>query len=117
MTITIYGIKTCDTVRKARAWLDAGGHAHAFVDYRAEGLDPALLDRWIAALGWQALLNRASTTFKELPEADRQDIDAAKARALMLAHPTLIKRPVLDAGGHLSVGFRPGLYEDILSRT
>ena len=115
MTVTIYGIKTCDTVKKARTWLDGHGVAHRFVDYRAEGLDPKKLARWRDELGWEKLLNRASTTFKELPDADKAGLDAEKATALMLAHPTLIKRPVLDVDGRLMVGFKPELYEQAVA--
>jgi arsenate reductase len=110
MTVTIYGIKTCDTVKKARTWLEGRGVAHRFVDYRAEGLDPQNLARWEKAVGWEKLLNKASTTFKDLPDYDRQGIDRMKAVALMQAHPTLIKRPVLDIDGKISVGFKPDLY-------
>ncbi len=110
MAVTIYGIKTCDTVRKARAWLDAAGVAHRFIDFRVEGLDPKLLAHWREALGWQALLNRASTSFKTLPESEKAGLDADRATALMLANPTLIKRPVLDVDGALSVGFKPERY-------
>lgn len=115
MTVTIYGIKTCDTVRKARTWLEARGVAHRFVDYRAEGLDPRKLAAWEKAVGWEKLLNKASTTFKELPDADKQGLDREKASALMQAHPTLIKRPVLDVDGAIIVGFRPEVYEQAVS--
>ncbi|MEP9385809.1 arsenate reductase [Mesorhizobium sp. KR9-304] len=115
MTITIYGIKTCDTVRKARGWLEGRGVAHRFVDYRAEGLDPKKLATWEKAVSWEKLLNKASTTFKELPEADKADLDETKAMSLMQAHPTLIKRPVLDVGGRITVGFKPELYEQAVS--
>ena len=111
MTVTIYGIKTCDTVKKARNWLEGRGVEHRFVDYRAEGLDPKNLARWEAAVGWEKLLNKASTTFKDLSDADKQDLDERKATALMQAHPTLIKRPVLDVDGAITVGFRPEIYE------
>lgn len=110
MTATIYGIKTCDTVRKARAWLDAHGIAHAFHDYRAQGIEGARLARWAAVLGWEKLLNRAGPSFRALPEADRTDLNETKAIALMLANPTLIKRPVLEAGDALLLGFKPDDY-------
>jgi arsenate reductase len=116
MTVTIYGIKTCDTVKKARAWLAGNGVEHRFVDYRAEGLDPKMLARWRGAVGWEKLLNKASATFRELPDADKAGLDGKKATALMQAHPTLIKRPVLDVGGTITVGFRPELYEQAVSR-
>lgn len=110
MTVTIYGIKTCDTVRKARTWLEGRGVAHRFVDYRAEKLDAGDLARWEKAVGWEKLLNKASTTFKDLPDYDKQGIDRTKAVALMQEHPTLIKRPVLDVDGTITVGFKPDIY-------
>lgn len=106
MAATVYGIANCDTVKKARAWLDARGVAYAFHDYRKAGVDPAKLDAWIAAVGWDRLLNRAGTTFRKLPEAERADLDAAKARALMLAQPAMIRRPVVEHAGRVMVGFR-----------
>jgi arsenate reductase len=115
MTVTIYGIKTCDTVRKARTWLEGRGVAHGFVDYRAEGLDPKKLAAWEKAIGWEKLLNKASTTFKDLPDADKQALDRKNAVALMQAHPTLIKRPVLDVDGAITVGFKPEIYERVVS--
>lgn len=114
MTPTIYGIPNCDTIRKARAWLDARGVKYAFHDYRADGLEPDRLQGWIDELGWEVLLNKASTTFRGLPDKDRQGLDAATAKALMLAHPTMIKRPVLDTGSRLLVGFKPQAYEQAL---
>ncbi len=110
MAVTIYGIKTCDTMKKARDWLDAHGVAYAFHDYRAEGIDKARLERWVKELGWEKVLNRASTTFKALPESKKQTLDAAKAIALMLAEPTMIKRPVLDIGRARILGFKPDIY-------
>lgn len=109
MTI-IYGIKTCDTVRKARAWLDAHGVPHQFHDYRASGIDEARLRRWVAVVGWEKLLNRSGTSFRALPEADKADLDEARAVALMLANPTLIKRPVVEADAALHIGFKPDDY-------
>lgn len=109
-TMTLYGIKTCDTVKKARTWLDSHGLAHAFHDYRAEGIDRQRLAGWAKEVGWQVLLNRTSTTFRALPEADKADIDEEKAIALMLAEPTMIKRPVLDLGDRRIVGFKPDVY-------
>lgn len=109
-TITIYGIKTCDTMKKARDWLDGHGVAHAFHDYRAEGIDRKRLAAWAKEVGWQVLLNKASTTFRALPDADRADLDEEKAIALMLAEPTMIKRPVLDLGDRRLVGFKPDVY-------
>ncbi|MCY3981718.1 MAG: arsenate reductase [Alphaproteobacteria bacterium] len=98
--LTVYGLKTCDACRKARK---AVGE-HRFHDLREHGLDAALLDRWIAALGWQALLNRRSTTWRSLDETDRAGLDASRARGLMLAHPALVKRPVIDDGGTVRIG-------------
>ncbi|MEQ1937470.1 ArsC family reductase [Mesorhizobium sp. CN5-321] len=110
MLVTIYGIPNCDTMKKARAWLDGHGVAYAFHDYRASGLEPETLDKWVERLGWEVLLNKASTSFRALPERDRQGIDAARAKALMIANPTMIKRPVLDFDGRLLVGFKPEIY-------
>jgi arsenate reductase len=114
MIPTLYGIRNCDTMKKARAWLDAHGVAYAFHDYKVAGIDAARLDDWIGRVGWEILLNRAGTTFRKLPEAERGDIDAAKAAALMLAQPSMIKRPLLDAGDALLVGFKPERYDAAL---
>ena len=111
MTITMYGIKNCDTIKKARTWLEGRGISYDFHDYKASGIDRASLKKWAGVVGWEVLLNRAGTTFRKLPDADRADIDEAKAIALMEAQPSMIKRPVLDAGGELLVGFKPDLYE------
>ena len=111
MTITMFGIKNCDTIKKARSWLDAHDVAYALHDYKAAGIDAAHLEDWIGRVGWDVLLNRAGTTFRKLPEADRADLNAAKATALMLAQPSMIKRPVLDTGKTLLVGFKPEAYE------
>lgn len=108
--ITLYGIPNCDTVKKARAWLAARGVAHGFHDFRTQGLEEARLRGWARELGWEALLNRAGTSFRKLPEAERTGLDEARALALMLAQPTLIKRPVLDLGERRVLGFRPELY-------
>ncbi|HMO74877.1 MAG TPA: ArsC family reductase [Sphingopyxis sp.] len=105
MTLTLYGIPNCDTVKKARRWLDERGVAHAFHDFRKDGLEPAKLQGWIDALGWEKLLNKAGTTFRKLPDADKDGLDAAKAKALMLDQPAMIKRPVVEAGGLVSAGF------------
>src|SRR5215467_8593444 len=96
--VTIYGIKNCDTMKKARAWLDQRGIAYGFHDYKAVGIDRAHLDAWEKKVGWEVLLNRSGTTFRALPEADKQGLDAARAAALMIAQPSMIKRPVLDLG-------------------
>ncbi|MCS6809886.1 MAG: ArsC family reductase [Tepidimonas sp.] len=105
--IELYGISNCETVKKARAWLQAHGLAHRFHDFKKEGLDPACLDVWLAALGWEALLNRRGTTWRQLDDATRAGItDAASARALMLARPSVIRRPVVQwADASYSVGF------------
>ena len=110
MTLTLHGIKACDTMKKARLWLDSHGHAYRFHDYKAVGIDQTTLERWSRQVGWEVLLNRAGTTFRKLPEADRADLGEAKAIALMLAQPSMIKRPVLDHDGDLVVGFKPELY-------
>ncbi|MGE5476764.1 MAG: ArsC family reductase [Bacteroidales bacterium] len=110
MTVTIYGIKNCDTMKKAFVWLEAHGVAYAFHDYRKDGVPRADLERWCAALGWEKVLNRAGTTFRKLPEVDRANLDADRAVALMLAQPAMIKRPVLDAAGTLELGFSPTRY-------
>lgn len=104
---TLYGIPNCDTVRKARARLDAAGRAYAFHNYKQAGVDPLRLDAWIARVGWEALLNRAGTTFRNLPEADRNVIDADKARTWMMSYPSMIRRPVVEHGDALLVGFKP----------
>jgi Spx/MgsR family transcriptional regulator len=109
--VTIYGIKNCDTMKKARAWLDKHGVDYAFHDYKAAGIDRERLERWSKKVGWEALLNRSGMTFRKLPDKDKQAIDARKAMALMLAQPSMIKRPVLDlGGGKLLVGFKPEAY-------
>ncbi len=110
MANTIYGIKNCDTMKKARAWLDSHGVAYGFHDYKAAGIDKTRLQRWAKDVGWETLLNRAGTTFRKLDEADKQNLTEAKAIALMLAQPSMIKRPVLESGGHLLVGFKPETY-------
>ena len=109
-SIVIHGIKACDTMKKARAWLDGHGVAHAFHDYKVAGIDRATLEKWSREVGWEKLLNRAGTTFRKLPEKDREGLDEAKAIGLMLAQPSMIKRPVLDTGEGLIVGFKPELY-------
>ncbi len=111
MTPILYGIPNCDTVKKARVWLDQHGVAFVFHDYKKAGVDRALLQDWVAAHGWQTVLNRAGTTFRALPEADKADLTAERAIALMLAQPSMIKRPVLDLGDRTLVGFKPELYE------
>jgi arsenate reductase len=113
--ITLYGIKNCDTMKKARAWLDAHAVAYRFHDYKTEGIERVVLEGWAGKLGWEVLLNRAGTTFRKLPDEKKVDLDETAAIALMLAQPSMIKRPVLDlGGGRLLVGFRPELYERAL---
>ena len=112
MSITMYGIKNCDTVKKARDWLDSHDVQYAFHDYRTAGIDRARLEGWSKKLGWEALLNRVGTTFRKLPDADKAVSGERKAVALMLAQPSMIKRPVLDLDGRLLVGFKPELYKD-----
>jgi arsenate reductase len=110
MSVTIHGIKACDTMKKARDWLDGHGVAYAFHDYKAVGVDRATLEAWARQVGWEALLNRSGTTFRKLPDADKTDLNEAKAIDLMLAQPSMIKRPVLDVDGRLLVGFKPDVY-------
>ena len=108
--VTIYGIKNCDTMKKARAWLDAHGVAYQFHDYKRDGIERTRLTQWCGEVGWEALLNRAGTTFRKLPDADKTDLNERSAIALMLAQPSMIKRPVLDIAGRLLVGFKPEVY-------
>jgi arsenate reductase len=112
VTITIYGIKNCDTMKKARAWLAEHGVQYAFHDYKTEGIEQARLEGWARKVGWEKLLNRAGTTFRGLPDRDKQELDAGKAVRLMLAQPSMIKRPVLElGGGRVLVGFEAETYE------
>jgi Spx/MgsR family transcriptional regulator len=111
MPVTIYGIKNCDTMKKARAWLDEHGVSYTFHDYKTAGIERAQLEKWAKKVGWEALLNRAGTTFKKLPDKEKDGVTQAKALALMLKQPSMIKRPVLEAsGGNLLVGFKPEQY-------
>ncbi|RZL59519.1 MAG: ArsC family reductase [Sphingomonas sp.] len=114
MGMIVYGIRNCDTVKKARGWLDGAGIAYDFHDYKTQGVDRARLAGWVERLGWEVLLNRAGTTFRKLPEADRADLDAARAVALMVAQPSMIKRPVVEAGDALLVGFKPAAWAQTL---
>ncbi|MFM5924718.1 MAG: arsenate reductase [Novosphingobium sp.] len=114
MSITLYGIPNCDTVKKARTWLDAHGIAYAFHDYKKAGADPARLAVWCKAAGWEKLLNRAGTTLRKLPDAAKADLDEAKAIALMVANPSCIKRPVVEYPGGLLVGFNQSEWEAAL---
>lgn len=120
MSITLFGIKNCDTIKKARTWLDANNIEFRFHDFRADGLAEALLDQWIATLGWELLINKRGTTWRQLPESTKQNIDAASARELMLQNPAIIKRPVLEislseADVQRYVGFKETEYSEIFS--
>ena len=110
MQARLYGIKNCDTMKKARAWLDSHGVAYVFHDYKMTGIDRAHLEAWCREAGWETVLNRAGTTFKKLSDEDRGNLDQDKAIALMLAQPSMIKRPVLEADGKLLIGFKPDVY-------
>jgi arsenate reductase len=112
--VTIYGIKNCDTMKKARAWLDGHGVTHGFHDYKAAGVERGRLKGWMRSVGWETLLNRAGTTFRKLPEERKEGITATKALALMLEQPSMIKRPVLEVGGKVIVGFDPATYQQAL---
>jgi arsenate reductase len=112
--VTIYGIKNCDTMKKARAWLDAHGIVYAFHDYKAQGIERGRLAAWAREVGWETLLNRAGTSFRKLPEKEKDGLGEKKVIALMLAQPAMIKRPVLDVGGKLLVGFKPEAYAKAL---
>ena len=111
MAITIYGIKACDTMKKARTWLESHAVAYEFHDYKASGIDTATLARWSKLAGWETLLNRSGTTFRKLPEAQKTDLNERKALELMRSQPSMIKRPVLEMGARILVGFRPEIYE------
>ena len=114
MKIILYGIKSCDTVRKARRFLDEQNADYRFHDFRADGLEPARVDAWLAQLDPPALVNRRSTSWRQLTEAQRSDLSAAGVRALVLDNPTLIRRPVLEIDGHIEVGFSPDRYRALL---
>jgi arsenate reductase len=116
LTITIHGIKNCDTMKKARAWLDGHGVAYDFHDYKTEGISNEKLKRWCDEFGWETLLNRAGTTFRKLSDADKEGLNERKAIALMLAQPSMIKRPVLEAGAKLLVGFKSEVYDKEVTR-
>jgi Spx/MgsR family transcriptional regulator len=115
MTPDLYGISNCDSVKKARKWLEGQGLAYRFHDFRKDGLDANDLHGWVEALGWEALLNRRSTTWRKLDEADKADLDSARAESLMLREPTLIKRPVLVAAGRVLAGFSETSYEEMFN--
>jgi arsenate reductase (glutaredoxin) len=114
-SVTIYGIKNCDTMKKARSWLDERGVAYAFHDYKTAGIERDTLEGWAREIGWEMLLNRSGRTFRALPEKDREGVTDKKAIALMAAQPSMIKRPVLDGDGRLLVGFVPEEYAKVLA--
>jgi len=115
MIPTLYGIPNCDTVKKARVWLDQHGQAYAFHDYKKAGIDRERLTAWVGTHGWEIVLNRAGMTFKALPPEDKADLTADKAIGLMLANPSMIKRPVLDVDGRTTVGFKPEIYAAVFA--
>lgn len=115
MSYVLYGIKACDTMKKARTWLDEQGIDYAFHDYKSAGIDRASLEKWCNEHGWQTILNRAGTTFRKLDEAQKADLDQARAIDLMLAQPSMIKRPVLDLGDKTLVGFKADNYQAALA--
>ena len=114
--MTLYGIKNCDTMKKARAWLDGRGIAYTFHDYKTAGIEKSRLEAWVAQLGLEALLNRAGTTFRKLPDAEKAGLTERKAIALMLAQPSMIKRPVLEGPGILELGFKPERYAALFGK-
>ena len=116
MAVTMYGIKNCDTIKKARTWLETRSIAYSFHDYKTAGIDQDKLSMWIKQVGWEKLLNRAGTTFRKLPDAQREGLTETKAIKLMLAQPSMIKRPVLELGRDILVGFDPKTYEQALER-
>lgn len=113
--ITIYGIKNCDTMKKARSWLDNHGIGYRFHDYKAEGIDRAHLEKWVEAKSLDVVLNRAGTTFRKLSDDEKANLSEAKAIELMISQPSLIKRPVLEANGAITIGFKPEVYEALFS--
>jgi Spx/MgsR family transcriptional regulator len=115
MTVTIYGIKNCDTMKKARSWLEANGVDYSFHDYKTAGIDQAHLETWCDAAGWETVLNRAGTTFKKLDDSQKADLTREKAIGLMLEQPSMIKRPVLEAKEAITVGFKPETYQSLFA--
>ena len=105
-SVVLYGIPNCDTVKKARTWLDGLGVSYVFHDYKKAGITAAKVKAWCKALGWESVLNRAGTTFRKLPDAEKSDLDQAKAIALMIAQPSMIKRPIVEHDGGLLIGFK-----------
>lgn len=116
MTITLYGFKSCDMVRNAMKWLEAHKVEHDYFDYRSKKLDPQVVDDWFKRAGWETVFNRNSTTYKELPDAEKAGIDEKKAKAMILANTNLIKRPVLDTGKELVFGFKPAGFAQALEK-
>ena len=116
MALQLYGIPNCDTMKKARTFLTAAGVAHDFHDYKKAGVPSDALARWVARWGWEAVLNRVGTTFKALPDADKQGLDAGKAMALMLANPSMIKRPIVEGEGVALIGFKPDAWSAVLEK-
>jgi arsenate reductase (glutaredoxin) len=114
VTVSIYGIKNCDTMKKAFAWLEEHEVAYEFHDYKKNGVDIARLERWARVVGWEALLNKAGTTFRKLPASETGDLDEGKALRLLAAQPSMIKRPVLESGGRVVVGFKAEVYEGLV---
>ncbi|NHI01798.1 ArsC family reductase [Oceanimonas sp. MB9] len=116
MTVTLYGIKNCDTIKKARKWLEQAGVDYRFVDHRADGLDPEQLAHWLEQLGWEQLLNKRGTTYRALSDADKAALGPESAAALLQAHPAMIKRPLLDLDGELHLGFKPEHYARLFNQ-
>jgi arsenate reductase len=116
LSVILYGIRNCDTMKKARAWLDRHGVVYDFHDYKTAGIDRDRLSRWVGKVGWEVLLNRVGTTFRKLPDAEKESLSEKRALVLMLAQPSIIKRPVLESGSKLLVGFKPELYEAAFRR-
>jgi len=113
--VKICGLASCDTTRAACKWLDAHGVTYTFHDVRADGLTKPLVEGWVKRAGWEKVLNKASATWRELPEKEKAGVDQPKAVALLLAHPTLVKRPVLDRVGELTLGFKPAIYAELFA--
>lgn len=116
MPVTLYGIRNCDTMKKAWTWLDGHSIAYGFHDYKKAGIDRAHLERWCDEAGWEKVLNRAGMTFRKLPDADKTDLTQEKAIELMLAQPSMIKRPVLETNGTITLGFKPETYEAVFGK-
>ncbi len=116
MSVTIYGIKNCDTMKKAFNWLQDVGIDYEFHDYKKSGIDEATLKNWCGTLGWEKVLNRAGTTFRKLADAEKTELDESKAIALMMSNPSMIKRPIIDKSGTLEAGFKPELYAEFFGQ-